>query len=968
MTIADNKTQKLTTLVEFDIEGNDLRITDPRLIDSFQHMFDLAGRKLRVISADAGDKKVFPDVLGQPLYTWDGNGYQTHLKYDELRRPIELWVRLPDEQTDALAEKIIYGESANDPLSNLNGQVWKVYDGAGQFVNEAYDFKGNLLKVTRRLLKERQDVKPRWPADNARGFDGASADTRLETSSYTIETKYDALSRVIRNQTPDGTFQVPVYNEAGLLESLKVIRAGQERQETIYVKHIDYDEKGRRTCIQYGNDVTTRYTYDPETFRLVRALTVRAGNQIRRILQGLHYTYDPVGNITQIRDNAHKIIFNHNTLVEPESRYTYDPLYRLVEATGREHNAMTPCHYSDGDKRQKDFIDLTDQPTANGQALCNYTETYTYDKSSNLTRIHHHNRTLHQQWTRYQDYEPGSNRILYSLGKNQIPNQGTGQYEETLACSFEDYGSSLRQIKHDNNGNIIKLPHLPQVGWDFKNQLVEVQLNIGNNPNRAYYQYDAGGQRVRKTVVKNGRTEERIYLGNYEIYIVSNGSGPTLRRDTLHVMDGQERVALIEVEKDPSDPANIRDTRARYQLTNHLGSAVLEVDDSQQAKLISYEEYYPYGCTAYLAGKNETEAKRKRYRYSGKERDDETGLYYYGARYYAPWLGRWLSCDTSDLSGGANLYTYVDSNPINKVDPSGSEWEWWETTIEGVRATNEWVSEKTYGTGEKIVNVGEYLIENFDIRNEHVRGYIRLQTTLVATVVSTSLEVGAGVIMAGPNMLTGLQSSGENIGEGVARVSEAESTEEALLGVAQVAGGVGEGALVTVAALSMANPKMQSGSSSPKRTDLKSGDVKAPQRLGNKQINNVGDTSIDQLKARVSERQKPPGPRKTAQQKRLEQRLRREYRAETRGAARTDPNQPAWVKGYLENQMRQKGPNPAKWKNPPGLEAGHPHGKRFADYGNRGGVGKFETMRDNSINRIREAGQEIRTPRVYPLP
>ena len=68
-----------------------------------------------------------------------------------------------------------------------------------------------------------------------------------------------------------------------------------------------------------------------------------------------------------------------------------------------------------------------------------------------------------------------------------------------------------------------------------------------------------------------------------------------------------------------------------YQYDNHLGSARLELDDS--AAVISYEEYYPFGTTSYRSGKSQSEVKLKRYRYCGKERDEETGLYYYGARY-----------------------------------------------------------------------------------------------------------------------------------------------------------------------------------------------------------------------------------------------------------------------------------------------------------------------------------------------
>jgi RHS repeat-associated protein len=111
----------------------------------------------------------------------------------------------------------------------------------------------------------------------------------------------------------------------------------------------------------------------------------------------------------------------------------------------------------------------------------------------------------------------------------------------------------------------------------------------------------------------------------------------------------------------------------RYVLDNHLGSASLELDES--ASIISYEEYYPYGSTSYQAGASVSEVKRKRYRYTGKEKDEESGLYYHGARYYACWLGRWTASDPIGVGDVVNLYMYVSGNPVRLVDPSGTREE-----------------------------------------------------------------------------------------------------------------------------------------------------------------------------------------------------------------------------------------------------------------------------------------------------
>jgi RHS repeat-associated protein len=91
--------------------------------------------------------------------------------------------------------------------------------------------------------------------------------------------------------------------------------------------------------------------------------------------------------------------------------------------------------------------------------------------------------------------------------------------------------------------------------------------------------------------------------------------------------------------------------------------------------VISYEEYHPYGTSAYRAWKNGVEVSAKRYRYNGKERDEETSLYYYGARYYAPWLGRWTAADSAGLVDGPGLYNFCRGSPVTLRDPNGTDSE-----------------------------------------------------------------------------------------------------------------------------------------------------------------------------------------------------------------------------------------------------------------------------------------------------
>ncbi|CAG0968105.1 hypothetical protein ARNL5_01446, partial [Anaerolineae bacterium] len=161
-----------------------------------------------------------------------------------------------------------------------------------------------------------------------------------------------------------------------------------------------------------------------------------------------------------------------------------------------------------------------------------------------------------------------------------------------------------------------------------------------------------------------------------------NGSTllPVEEIESHHLFEGEQRVLLVDdvIISSKGDSAHPRpdglrvkpQTLFRYQYSNHLGSACLELD--HDTEIISYEEYHPYGTSAYRAVKSGIEAPPKRYRYTAMERDEESGLGYHGARYYAIWLGSWVSSDPASLRGGLNTYSYVSNDPVANVDRSGT--------------------------------------------------------------------------------------------------------------------------------------------------------------------------------------------------------------------------------------------------------------------------------------------------------
>jgi RHS repeat-associated protein len=643
------------TRLLLDIEGNQRAVIDANDRVVMRYDYDMLGNRIHQISMEAGARWMLNDVAGKPIRSWNSRKHVFITEYDALRRPVRSLVKGGDANepnaevfADPIVfERTVYGDSPDAGLNpeqrqeaNLQGKVYRQYDGAGVVTNEAYDFKGNLLRSTREIAQKYKETI-NWAVAQQPG------------EGFTTSTTYDALNRPITLTTPDKSVVRRTYNEANLLEKVHVNLRGAAAA-TPFVANINYNAKGQRELIAYGNGAETTYEYDRYTFRLAGLTTTRPAGpnglakklfKTPRTVQDLRYTYDPAGNITQIADEALLPIDHNNEHFEAVCYYTYDAIYRLIEATGREHIGQTTLRREapDGNYRDYPFTGLA-HPN-DPQALRNYTERYEYDAAGNFERVIHH--ATNTNWRREYDYD-----------ENSLTEPGSTKSNRLSRTTLHPNGNSIEErYTHDGHGNMTKMAHLPEMRWDFQDQLRATTRQVVNDPpppdkvpETTYYVYDAGGQRVCKvTERQNGtRKNERLYLGAFECYreYESDGTTVNLERETLHITDDKQRVALVETKTSPKPiPPAKPEQLIRYQLGNHLGSASVEL--ATDAELISYEEYHPYGTTAFQAGRTAAEVNLKRYRYTGKERDEDGGLYYCGARYYAPWLGKWVNCDPS---------------------------------------------------------------------------------------------------------------------------------------------------------------------------------------------------------------------------------------------------------------------------------------------------------------------------------
>jgi RHS repeat-associated protein len=692
LTVVDNgndaggNAQKYATRLVLDIEGNQREVIDALDRVVMRYDYDLLGTRIHQSSMEAGRRWMLNDAMGQPMRGWDSRQHATRTEYDALHRRLRSFMRGGDPSEansktfsqEIVFEQIIYGDSADTGLidlqrrqANLRGKLFRHFDAAGIATTDKYDFKGNPLRGSRQFAADYKST-PDW-----------SKSPLLEAEKFSSSTLYDALNRAIAVTTPDNSVYRPTFNEANLLKKVDVnLRAAQKNGQpawTPFVTNINYDAKGQRTFIHYANGVQTTYVHNDKTFRLTHLKTTRsippvapaAGptdvtSQIfnsATTVQGLRYTYDPMGNITRIEDAALQTVHHDNQQIDPASTYTYDALYRLIAATGREHIGQSAFQFVPANGSYRDYPFVGAAQTNDLQALRNYTELYDYDPVGNFNRVIH--QAVKGNWTRAYTYaEPSQNE---STRKSNRLSQ---------TAFLASPGSPVEPYRYDAHGNMTQMPHLPSVGWDFKDRLSASSrqvLKVGTSET-TFYVYNADGQRVRKvTERQNGtRKNEQLYLGGSEIYREYGGGGTTVTqtRETLHVMDDKQRVAIVET-KTIDNGASIAAplSMRRYQLGNHRGSVSLELDNA--GALISYEEYSPYGSPAYQAARSAAEVSLKRFRYTGKERDEETGFGHHGARYFASWLGRWTNCDPAHLADGLNLYQYVSGNPVMLDDPTG---------------------------------------------------------------------------------------------------------------------------------------------------------------------------------------------------------------------------------------------------------------------------------------------------------
>ena len=656
-----------------DAMGNEVRVLTGTL-----------GQQLVQIAPDSTITNFEYDCLGRLTKSIDPDGYATQYWYD--------W----------------FGQLTHRQHPDAGDDYYE-YDDAGNMTCHVNDL-GDSIKY-RYYYNQLTDVEyPRYPANNVHYQYGTAADAAtnavgkiifqedasgfqtfkygklgevtenirtfalpFESQTYTfkMQYRYDSWNRIDSMFYPDGEVVTYSYNLGGML---KRVSGSRPNRPCRYIDSICYNEFELKSEVFYGNGTHTQYAYDD----LQRLQTLQSQTRARDAMQDITYTYDKVSNITGIDNFADLPGINFGGTYSHS--YVYDSLYRLTYATGfwedrPEHlrlvDTVQMSYHKNGRIIRKKVFAHTLSPLQMG--VINYNRQYNYN--------------------------------------TQQPN--------TLASMFDSISHTTHRFTWQSTGNLLThtIPerrNMMEHSWTEDNRL----QTVTDNNWFSYYQYDASGERTYKLPcgrTAGNRSGERSvywYPADATLY-VSPYLVITPQGYTKHYYSESERVAsqigdgnFANITAFVTDTAtanrklhsannmvrnlnpNITGATAQFAyLVNSIHSPNIinetywyHPDHLGSSSWITYSDgsavqhlhYLPWGEDFVDQRQNFFDGVR--YTFSAKERDSETGLSYFGSRYYSSDLSIWLSVDPmSDKYPSLSPYTYCANNPVRLVDPNGEE-------------------------------------------------------------------------------------------------------------------------------------------------------------------------------------------------------------------------------------------------------------------------------------------------------
>ncbi|WP_434362366.1 hypothetical protein NF212_19045 [Parasalinivibrio latis] len=552
--------------------------------------------------------------------------------------------------------------------------------------------------------------------------------------TYQTSYRYDSWNRLRELTYPDGEVLVHEYDSGGSLNAMSSTKG-----EYTYapLKALTYDKFGQRVYMQFGNDTAMTYSYEAERRRL-DALTATNSN---RTFQDNSYQYDAMSNILSV-SNAASVPLDSNLFGgETSQSFAYDNLHQLVSASGdwtsrqghQERYSLSMSYDSIHNITAKNQLHERlplDGTGWNALQGTSYDWQYDYAGSAQPHAASNiGNRTF--------SYDANGNQTGWTNDDNGTRRDIVWD-EENRIRTVTDNGHTSTYIYDAGGERVIK--STSQGETRYINAYLVVRA--GKVATKHYY---AGSQRIHTRVMENESstlvtgtdststtstetttdtstdgtttdttTEElpqevldaqaaveaaqAAYDQSLDAFKAAKGRDKKAAHDSLKVAQSNLEAAeaalyqaMVDAGLDPGGNGNGGggsgggngsinfEAKQFYYHGDHLGSSsyITDID----GEVYEHLEYFPFGET-WVHEKSNTQLTP--YYFTGKELDETTGLYYFGARYYDPRTSVWQSPDPilgEYLEGAPNsgvynshnlsLFTYAYNNPIRLTDPTG---------------------------------------------------------------------------------------------------------------------------------------------------------------------------------------------------------------------------------------------------------------------------------------------------------
>ncbi len=635
--VPDGRTPASLTQFAYDTKGELTQITD-----SLNHVTTLTYNPVGLIASitDAQNSTTSYqyDARGNRTAVIDpsnGAAHPTSFAYDIMNRLTE--ITYPDGSTVGFTYDVRGRRTSATDQNNKTtyytyddaDRLTAVTDPANNTTQYAYDTEDNLLSITdanghitqfayNARGRVTQTTFPSTLAESYTYDPVGNLLSKTDRKGQTIQYVYDALYRLTSKIYPDQTAVEYAYDLAGKV---------QQVSDPTGTYGFAYDNMGRLigTTTQYaylpGLNYHNAYTYDASSNRT--SLTAPDGSITA-------YGYDTLNRLNGLANSwagsfgvGYDALSRRTSLARPNgvnTSYSYDSLSHLLSVLHQAGaNTLDGASYS---------YDPAGNRTSKGNYLNGITSNYTYDTLYELTQVTQGGSTTES--------------YTYDVVGNRLSSSGVPSY--SYNSSNELTSNSSGSDTYDANGNALSDAQGRSFTWDFENRLTQVFVpGVGTT----IFRYDPLGRRI----AKQSPSGSMYFLYDGANVIADlNSAGATI-------------ATYLQGAGIDEPLASSTATGVSYFQADGLGTIT-----SLSGPSAGITDTYTYGTFGITTA---TGANSNRFRFTGREYDSETGLYFLRARYYDPQIGRFISEDPSGFNGGLNFYVYVANSPTNSVDPFG---------------------------------------------------------------------------------------------------------------------------------------------------------------------------------------------------------------------------------------------------------------------------------------------------------